>query len=75
MIPGRIEDMDFDYVKVTRDFVESDLKMTIMCGSLNTLEDRLRESIGRCMDMMEKAVRYELEQSYSLVQKRGKTDE
>lgn len=66
---------DFDYIKVTRDFVESDLKMTIMCGSLNTLEQRLKEAIHRTMDMMEKAVRFDLEQRHNLVPKRGKNDE
>lgn len=66
---------DFDYIKVTKDFVESDLKMTIMCGSLNTLEQRLKEAIDRCMGMMEKAVRFDLEQKHHLVQKRGKNDE
>lgn len=51
----------FDLVKMAKDFVESDLRMTVMCGPLSTVEDRLREAIARNTELLEKAVRLEIQ--------------
>lgn len=66
---------ELDYIKMAKEFVESDLHMTIMCGPLSTMEQRVKEAIQRNFELMEKAIRFDLEQKFELVKKRGKNDE
>lgn len=53
--------MSIDFIKAAKEFVTHDLKMTIMCGPLSTLEARLDAALERSFRMMEHVIRHELD--------------
>lgn len=71
LTPGSDElPKDIDLVRMAKESIESELKLTIMCGPLTTLEDRLRIAISRSAELLEKAVRLEIQNKEG--QKHGK---
>lgn len=65
---GHIENMEFNFIRHAKKMVEVDLHLAIMAGPLNSLEGRLKEAIGRSMDLMYLAAVRQMEQTS---QKRG----